>query len=161
MDLRVKPGGQNGVKIKLFHRKAVLYALPSSLRKRTISNERVIRFSWHFTCYTLLSKKTAHKKASQLGSMFFLSQLESACRTAFLCNSFVLSSCRTLLYTVNSLNRHLSKTNTWCWSHPCRFQSFYCNLTPYKTDTSQRQTDGASPDDVRFRELTVKNFKNQ
>ena len=44
------------------------------------------------------------------------------------------------LYSQLSLNGHFLKMDSSCWSLPV-FQSFYCNLTPYKTDASQRRTD--------------------
>ena len=56
--------------------------------------------------------------------------------------------------TVNSLslNGHLYKTDTWCWSLRAVFQSFYCIETLYKPDTSLRRTVGTGPDGVRLRE---------
>ncbi len=53
-------------KTELFHRKAVLHALPSWPRKRTISNKPVIRFLWNFTwLYFQKSKKTADYKKTR------------------------------------------------------------------------------------------------
>ncbi len=44
------------------------------------------------------------------------------------------------MYSQLSLNGHLYKTDTWGWSRP------------YKMNTSLKQTVGAGPDGVRFRE---------
>ena len=52
--------------------------------------------------------------------------------------------------------KQYSQTDTSVRRTPCggpvrfRFQSFYCNLTPYKTDTSLRRTVGAGSDGVRL-----------
>lgn len=51
-----------------------------------------------------------------------------------------------------SLNRHLYKMDTGVGPVPTFLKSFYSNVTPYEMDNSIRQTVGAGPDSVHFRE---------